>query len=574
MTMVQTNYELKYLLEVFSFERDNFDELVVEVQENLFRYPYLTFENWKDKDLRMPDPQVAGMSTNITWESTEDNTDLESFDSQTPFYRASITFTLRAYIYRKYAALLLEEVLNGYRVLDYNKFTQQIVLDDSLEISDSLSPSPEPGPTPPGPTPPGPDPGPDPEPVPTNAITTSNVAEYDAVGSIGLFAYTEPGEAKGYGSEVEGTYLYPISLIFADSGCLDINRLSDHMNGFWRLMCYARKRTEINPCIVLAVKYALSSSEIDSSYITIDNVAELDTVGSIGLFAYIAEGELKQYGSIINGSDLCAISIAYDESGRFTVTKSYTYMTGTWKLMTVAKKRTAIEPCVVLAVKIDGAPLAQNISTSSASSLHTSTVSGNTLNTRVLSNLGVNNDTNENVITNVNSNIDLSTSIDGDRTTENDIIEVEDISEDSHIENVQDRSGDNSQVIEPVSQVNNCVSFDEELNNNAVTLENDEDEENIEVGWFSLKHEDTSIKLNIIISCDNKYIYYDTDKEYTLVSLKTVKGRMIQDPLGVIKLVNHNGKLAIDTGGFALTAAYVEYNAEYKGIFETDQVTF
>ena len=127
MTMVQTNYELKYMLDVFSFERDNFDELVVEVQENIVRYPYITFENWKFKDLNIHDPQVPGMSTNIMWESTEDNTDLESFDSQTPFYRATITFTIRAYIYRKYAALLVEDILNGYRVLDYKKETQQIV---------------------------------------------------------------------------------------------------------------------------------------------------------------------------------------------------------------------------------------------------------------------------------------------------------------------------------------------------------------------------------------------------------------------------------------------------------------
>lgn len=127
MTMVQTNYELRYMIDVFSLERDNFDELVVELQENIFRYPYLTFENWKNKELDMLDPQVPGMSTNIIWESTEDNTDLESFDSQTPFYRATITFTVRAYIYRKYTALLVEDVINGYRILDYNKETQQIV---------------------------------------------------------------------------------------------------------------------------------------------------------------------------------------------------------------------------------------------------------------------------------------------------------------------------------------------------------------------------------------------------------------------------------------------------------------
>lgn len=156
MTMVQSSYEMKYMLEVFSFERDNFDELFVELQENIIWYPYLTFENWKDEKLGIHDPQVQGMSTNIMDVVAEDNTDLESFDSQTPFYRGTITFTIRAYIYRKFTALLLEDVLNGYRILDYNKVTQQVVnssfnlLDSNPEIEDGSGtqeppPVPEPG---------------------------------------------------------------------------------------------------------------------------------------------------------------------------------------------------------------------------------------------------------------------------------------------------------------------------------------------------------------------------------------------------------------------------------------------
>ena len=157
MTMVQSNYELKYMLEVFSFERDNFDELFVELQENIIWYPYLTFENWKNEDLKIHDPQVSGMSTNIQDVTAEDNTDLESFDSQTPFYRGTITFTIRAYIYRKFAALLLEDVLNGYRILDYNKVTQQIVSSDFHLIDSTKEPEPTPEPTP------EPEPAPEPE---------------------------------------------------------------------------------------------------------------------------------------------------------------------------------------------------------------------------------------------------------------------------------------------------------------------------------------------------------------------------------------------------------------------------
>lgn len=132
MTMVQTNYELKYMLEIFSFERDNFDELLVEVQENILRYPYIAFNNWKNKEEGIADPQVSGMSTNIMYESTEDNTDLENFTSNTPFYRATITFSVRAYIYRKYGALLVEQINNGYRVLDYKLVEQQVVHSDII----------------------------------------------------------------------------------------------------------------------------------------------------------------------------------------------------------------------------------------------------------------------------------------------------------------------------------------------------------------------------------------------------------------------------------------------------------
>ena len=241
MTMVQTNYELKYMLEVFSFERDNFDELVIEVQENLFRYPYLTFENWKNEELKIHDPQVSGISTNLTWESTEDNTDLENFDTQTPFYRATITFTLRAYIYRKYTSLLVEEILNGYRVLDYKKVVQQVV-DEALPITQQEDPTIPVDPTPP------------PQPIGTE-ITLENVASLNEVGSIGLFIYNEVGAVKEYGSRVSGEFLKPVSINTPLSGALSYTKYDNViLTGIWKLMSVASARTETTPCLVMAVK--------------------------------------------------------------------------------------------------------------------------------------------------------------------------------------------------------------------------------------------------------------------------------------------------------------------------------
>lgn len=261
MTMVQTNYELKYMLDVFSFERDNFDELVIEVQENIFRYPYLTFENWRNKDFRIKDPQVAGMSTNIMWESTEDNTDLESFASQTPFYRATISFTVRAYIYRKYASLLLEEVINGYRILDYKKVVQQIVDSD-------LPPSPDP-PVPP--IPPSPDP-------PSVYLTTNNVPSVDQIGSMGMFLYSEEGEGLGIGSIVDGKYLNPVSISLPLNGFVTYSPLAESMSGSWKLLSYAKERTPLSPVMVFALKVSKDSlSSSDTSQSTMDSTQDNDS---------------------------------------------------------------------------------------------------------------------------------------------------------------------------------------------------------------------------------------------------------------------------------------------------------
>lgn len=113
LTMVQTNYELRYMLDVFAYERDNFDALVVETQENLYRHPYVTLPQQSGP---LPDLQLSGVSTNIVGVTIDDTTDLESHRSATPLYRATLQFQIRAYIYRKYTALLLEHVSTAHTV--------------------------------------------------------------------------------------------------------------------------------------------------------------------------------------------------------------------------------------------------------------------------------------------------------------------------------------------------------------------------------------------------------------------------------------------------------------------------
>lgn len=415
MTMVQTNYELRYMLEVFSFERDNFDELVVEVQENLYRYPYLTFENWKDQDLRMPDPQVSGMSTNITWESTEDNTDLESFDSQTPFYRATITFTLRAYIYRKYAALLLEEVISGYRILDYNKVTQQVVDSDYPDF-------------PPEPDPPYPPPGPDPEPTGTK-LTTDNVAVLNGIASIGLFQYSEAGEMKSYGTEVDGKYLKPISLNFTNGG--------------------------------------------DFSYTHYDKVN----------------------------------------------------LTGKWKLLSVAKARTALQPCIVFAIKVADKFTDSDTEDSSTENTQDSNIQ----------------DSSDTQSDNTQSdNTDVGSSTDDSQT----IIPDDSLNFGSMNPSQSDETEDSD------SQLDNLQSEVEDT-------ETEDTESPIKLGYFNLSHTDQELSLNILISDENQYIYYDSEKVYTLVSLRNYEDEELD--IEGIELVNNEGKLAVNTHGVNLSACVLTY---------------
>lgn len=223
-TTVQSNFELKYMVEVFSFERDNFDELFVEVQENLFRYPYITFNNYKDSENNVTDLQVPGISTNIMVESCEDNTDFESLTSQTPFYRGTMTFSIRAYIYRKYNALLIDEISSGYKVLDWKGVVRQVI--DTL--------------------------------VTTNSGEGVNVynsgTELDKIGSIGVFQYIGE-DGKSYGSEVEGRQLKPITISIPDNGVPSYSIYNDlELNGTWKLLSSAKYNTNGEYCLVMAVR--------------------------------------------------------------------------------------------------------------------------------------------------------------------------------------------------------------------------------------------------------------------------------------------------------------------------------
>lgn len=106
--VVNSTFDLTYYVDVISLERDNFDTLMVELQENLFRAPYVSLANFKTNGEQ--DKLVKEQACHLILEEVEDTSDLENFDSGNALYRATITLKMFAYIYRKYRELALHLV--------------------------------------------------------------------------------------------------------------------------------------------------------------------------------------------------------------------------------------------------------------------------------------------------------------------------------------------------------------------------------------------------------------------------------------------------------------------------------
>lgn len=106
-TVVNSTFDLTYYIDVISLERDNFDTILVELQENLYKVPYLGFPNLKSDGTQ--DMLIKDQSCHLNLEEVEDTSDLENFDSGNALYRATLTVKLNAYIYRKYKSKAVEK---------------------------------------------------------------------------------------------------------------------------------------------------------------------------------------------------------------------------------------------------------------------------------------------------------------------------------------------------------------------------------------------------------------------------------------------------------------------------------
>ena len=86
----------------------------------------------------------------------------------------------------------------------------------------------------------------------------------------------------------------------------------------------------------------------------LQSISAGNEVGSIGLFLYTEVGAQKSYGETVSGCYLKPVGMSLPNSGQISYKSVATTnaLTGTWKLLSVAMKRTATEPCLVLAQKI------------------------------------------------------------------------------------------------------------------------------------------------------------------------------------------------------------------------------
>lgn len=133
LNLVNSTFNLNYYIDVITFERDNFDTIMVELQENLFRNPYLKFNNVKSDGTI--DKLIEDQLCHLLVEEVEDTSDLENFDSGNALYRATISVKINAYIYRKYKAKALEHAIihtniNHQQVTEHDLcFTKELIND-------------------------------------------------------------------------------------------------------------------------------------------------------------------------------------------------------------------------------------------------------------------------------------------------------------------------------------------------------------------------------------------------------------------------------------------------------------
>lgn len=99
-------FKLRYQVDLYAASRQNFDEMAVEIQENLTRFQFMT--------IITNDPVWGTLDITIDKESVEDNSDIDGREENVNIYRASFVYTIDAIISRKFRHLSVKKFVIEY----------------------------------------------------------------------------------------------------------------------------------------------------------------------------------------------------------------------------------------------------------------------------------------------------------------------------------------------------------------------------------------------------------------------------------------------------------------------------
>lgn len=99
-------FRLRYQIDLYASSRQNFDEMAVEIQENLTRFQFMTIVT--------NDPVWGTLDITIDKEGVEDNSDVDGREENVNLYRASFTYTIDAIISRKFRHLCVKKFIIEY----------------------------------------------------------------------------------------------------------------------------------------------------------------------------------------------------------------------------------------------------------------------------------------------------------------------------------------------------------------------------------------------------------------------------------------------------------------------------
>lgn len=107
-TLAMTQFKCTYQLDLYSSDREIFDEMAVELQENLLREGYLNIDTG--------DRLLGNQSVTIDLEDVEDTTDVESRQDMAPIYRCTFLYSVMYTVPRRFRHLRVEEFILNFKV--------------------------------------------------------------------------------------------------------------------------------------------------------------------------------------------------------------------------------------------------------------------------------------------------------------------------------------------------------------------------------------------------------------------------------------------------------------------------